>query len=60
MMWLYILFCGCFYIGASLDEIPKGFFKQMLFVISCFIEGMIGAPMAIGAAVWLYIKHNDK
>ena len=60
MMWLYILFCGCFYIGASLDEIPKGGFKKMLFVISCFIEGMVGTPMAIGTAVWLYIKNNDK
>lgn len=59
-MWLYILFCGCFYIGVSLDEIPKGFFKGMLFCISCFIEGMVGTPMAIGAAVWLYIKNNEK
>ena len=58
-MWLYILFCGCFWIGASLDEIPKGVFKRALFYLSCFIEGAIGTPMAIGAAVWLYIENNQ-
>mgnify|MGYP003444957787 FL=1 len=56
MMLLYIWFCGLFYLGASLDELPKGTFKQVLFCLSCFIEGAIATPMAIGAAVWLYIK----
>ena len=31
MMWLYILFCGLFYIGASLDEIPKGHSSKRYF-----------------------------
>lgn len=60
MMWLYIWFCGLFYIGASLDEIPKGTFKRVFFYLSCFIEGAIATPMAIGVAVWAYIKKNEK
>lgn len=60
MIALYIFICGCFYIGASLDEIPKGFFKRILFYLSCFVEGPIATPIAIGAAVWLYIKNNEK
>lgn len=60
MMMLYIWFCGLFYLGASLDELPNGTFKRALFYLSCFIEGAIGTPMAIGAAVWLYINNNKK
>lgn len=60
MMGLYILFCGLFYLGASLDELPNGTFKRALFYFSCFIEGAIGTPMIIGAAVWLYFKNNKK
>lgn len=58
MMFSYIWFCGLFYIGASLDEFPKGTFKQTLFLLSCFIEGPMATPIAIGEAVWLYIKNN--
>lgn len=60
MMLLYIWFCGLFYLGASLDELPKGIFKRVCFYLSCFIEGAIGTPIAIGTAVWLYIKNNEK
>lgn len=60
MIGLYIWFCGLFYLGASLDELPKGTFKRAFFYLSCFIEGAIGTPMAIGAAVWAYIKKNEK
>lgn len=60
MMWLYIWFCGLFYLGGSLNELPKGIFKRTLFYLSCFIEGSIATPMAIGAAVWLYIKNNEE
>jgi hypothetical protein len=60
MMWLYIWFCGLFYLGGSLDELPKGTFNRILFHLFCFIEGSIATPMAIGAAVWLYIKNNEK
>ena len=59
-MLLYILFCGLFYLGGSLEEIPKESFKKILFILSCFIEGMIATPMTLGAAVYLYIKNNEK
>ena len=60
MMWLYLWVCGLFYLGGSLDELPKGIFKRILFYLSCFIEGSIATPIAIGAAVWLYINNNEK
>jgi membrane protein DedA with SNARE-associated domain len=60
MIWLYFWFCGLFYLGASLDEVPEGPFKRAFFYLSCFIEGAIGMPMVIGAAVWLYIEKNKK
>ena len=59
MILLYILFCGLFYLGASLDELPKGSFKRWLFYLSCFIEGAIDAHGDWRGSL-VYIKNNEK
>ena len=59
-MWaLYILISGLFWIGGNLDEAPKTFFRIIWFIVRCFLEGWICAPMVLGRVLSLWLDNNQ-